>query len=340
MRLLKRVAVALGVVVAAFVVVGFLLPRRVRVERSIVIDAPQATVFTVLNGFRHFNKWSPWAGVDPAASYTYGGPASGVGARMSWAGDAGTVGSGSLAIVESRPFEQVTVDFDFGPTGVTTSTFVLVRDGPGTRVTWRLDNDAGASPLARYVNLTMDRLVGDDFERGLAGLQRFAEGLPKADFAVLSVEVTTAPPVVVAYVTTASSTDERAIATAIGGAYAQVGRFMAAYGLEQAAPPITINTKWGAEGYEFEAAIPINRQPERPVPAESAVRLKQTYGGRVLKTVHRGAYRGMRDTYDRLFAYLAAHGFEQAGPPWDEYVSDPGQTPEADLVTHVYVPIR
>lgn len=340
MRLLKRVAVGLGVLVTALVAVGFLLPQQVRVERAVVIDAPQATVFTVINGFRHFNRWSPWAGVDPGARYTYAGPESGVGARMSWVGDPGTVGSGSLAIVESRPFETVKMALAFGPMGIVTATYRLAPEGSRTRLTWALDTDTGANPLARYMGLAMDRFVGDDFERGLAGLARFVEGLPKADFANLAVEVATVAPVAVAYVTTASSTDERAIAATVAGAYAQVGRFLAIHGLKQAGPPIMVNTKWGDDGYEFEAAIPIDRQPERAVPAESAVRVKQTYGGRVLKTVHRGAYRDMRATYDRLFACLAARGLEQAGPPWDEYVSDPGTTREADLVTHVYVPIR
>ena len=71
----------LGGLALAFVVAGFLLPASTTVERRAVVPAPQATVFTVLNGFRNFNRWSPWADLDPDATYIHEGPVQGVGAR-------------------------------------------------------------------------------------------------------------------------------------------------------------------------------------------------------------------------------------------------------------------
>lgn len=113
-----------------------------------------------------------------------------------------------------------------------------------------------------------------------------------------------------------------------------------AQGLKQAGPPITINTRWDEAGYAFDAAIPIDRVPRLAVQAGSPVQIKQTYGGGVLKVTHLGRYGDMPATYDKLAAYMAAYGHEAAGPSWDEYVSDPGKTPEAELVTNIYAPVR
>jgi effector-binding domain-containing protein len=340
MGVLKKIVIALVLTVVALGIIGFLLPDKVHVERSAVIDAPRAAVFVQVDGFKSFNKWSPWAEIDPNAKYGYEGPEHGVGARMTWVGDPKTIGSGSNEIIESRPFESVKTSLDFGMKGKATASFTLTPEGSGTKVIWGLDIDLGLNPVDRYFGLMLDRMLGPDYEKGLAGLKRVAESLPKADFSDLKAEVVEVTPATVAYVAASSGQEEKAIAAAIGAAYAQVGRFMAAQRLQQAGPPITINTKWADGTYEFEAAIPLNKAPERAVPANSPVKVKQTYAGKTIKVVHRGAYRDMASTYEKLRAYAAAYGLEAAGPTWDEYVSDPGKTQEADLITQVYMPVK
>ena len=340
MRVLKKLLLGLVILVVLLAGIGMLLPRQVHVERSATIEAPPATIFAVINGFKMFNQWSPWYDVDPSAQYTYEGPARGVGARMSWKGDPKKAGSGSQEIIESRPFEVVRSSLDFGDQGLATAQFALSGEGAGTRVTWGLDVDMGMSPVGRYFGLMMDKMVGTDYEKGLAGLKKLAEGLPKADFTGLQVEELEVAPVTVAYVSATSSKDEQEIARTIGASYATVGKFMATRKLKQAAAPITINTKWADTGYEFDAAIPVDHAPEAEVPADSPVQVKQTYSGKALKVVHKGPYREMDATYEKLMAYVAAHGYETAAPPWDEYVSDPGDTPEPELLTFIFMPVK
>lgn len=337
---LKKILLALVVIVILILGIGFLLPRQVHVERSITIDAPRATVFALVDGFRTFNKWSPWFDADPEATYTYDGPDFGVGAKMSWQGDPKKVGAGSQEIVETRAPELVKARLDFGEQGAATATYVLSREGPGTKVTWGFDTDLGGNPLARYTGLFFDRMIGADYEKGLGALKSLAESLPKTDFEGLQIEVVEVEPTTLAYVETSSSKDEPAIAAAIGVAYGQIQRFMKANGLNEVGPPLTINIEWGDSGTVFEPAIVVDRAPEKEVPADSPVKVKTGYAGKALKVVHVGPYREMAATYDKLDAFVAAHGYERAGPPWDAYVSDPGETPEDALVTHVYVPVR
>ena len=338
--MLKMILVALVVLVALLAGIGMFLPRQVHVERAATIDAPPATVFAVVNGFTLFNKWSPWHDLDPNAQYTFDGPARGVGARLSWQGDPKTVGTGSQEIIESRPFEMVKSSLDLGDQGTATAQFALSPEGNGTKITWSLDTDMGMSPVSRYFGLMMDGMVGKDYEKGLASLKALTEGMPRADFSDLNVEKVQVEPVTVAYVSAACGKEEQEIAKTIGASYAQVGKFMAARKVKQASAPITINTKWGETGYEFDAAIPLDRTPEGDVAPDSPVQVKQTYSGKALKVVHVGPYRNMEATYDKLIAYAAAHAYESAGPPWDEYVSDPGNTPEPELLTHIFMPVK
>jgi effector-binding domain-containing protein len=340
MAVVKKVLIAIVVIVAVLAVVSLFLPRQVHVERSASIAAPRATVFALLNGYKRFNEWSPWAAMDPNAKYTYSGPDAGVGAKMAWVGDPKSVGSGSQEIVESQPYERVKSALDFGDQGKATALFVLAKQDAGTKVTWGFDTDLGMNPVARYFGLMFDRMIGKDYEKGLAGLAALAESLPKVDFEGLGVAHVEVAPITVAYVEASSSKDEKAIAAAIGGGYAEVQKFMKAQRLEPAGAPLTIDTKWDDTGYAFDAALPVNRAPDDPLPADSKVKVKQTYAGKVLKVVHKGAYREMPGTYDKLFAYAAAHGLERNGPTWDEYVSDPGSTPEPELITNLYVPVK
>ena len=340
MVVLKKVVIGLLVLVVLLVIVGFFLPRQVHVERSAVVDAPQATVFALVNGFRSFNKWSPWFALDPEATYTFDGPREGVGAKMSWAGDPKKVGTGSQEILESVPIEAVTTNLDFGMQGKATSRIKLSLDAGGTKVVWGFDTDLGMSPLSRYFGLMFDGMIGADYEKGLASLKKLAESLPKVDLASLKAEEVQVEPVTVAYVSASSTMDAAAVSAAIGAAYGQIGKFMTGQGLAQASAPITINTKWGDGEYEFDAAIPLDRDPAPPPPADSAVRVKKTYGGKAIKVVHRGPYKLLAATYDRLYAWVSVHGYEQNGAPWDEYVSDPGNTPPAELITNVFVPVK
>ncbi|MCI0658686.1 MAG: GyrI-like domain-containing protein, partial [Acidobacteria bacterium] len=272
--------------------------------------------------------------------YDFGGPTRGVGARMTWKGDASTIGSGSQEIVESRPYEQVKSSLVFGSHGVVTAQFTLTPEGSRTRITWGMDTDLGMNPVSRYFGLMLEKMVGPDYEKGLWGLKRLAESLPKADFSDLKVEEIQVSPLTVAYIPASCGTDEREIARTIGASYAKVGKFIASHKLKQAAAPITINNKWGDSGYEFDAAIPLDRAPEGAVPPDSPVQVKQTYSGKALKVVHKGSHRNMDTTHEKLMAYAAAYGYEPAASPWDEYVSDPGHTPEPELLTNIVLPVK
>lgn len=174
--MLKLVAIGLAALAAAFVVVVSLQPAELRVARSTTVSAPPAAVFAQLNDLHAFNQWSPFAKRDPATKQTFDGPAAGTGASMAWAGNS-DVGEGRMTITESRPNEIVGYHLEFlKPFKNTAEANIALRpDGDRTTVTWSMVAPSNFVAKAMHLFLDMDKMVGGDFEKGLADLKSIAE---------------------------------------------------------------------------------------------------------------------------------------------------------------------
>jgi len=173
MKFIRWVLATLALLGLVFIVGGLLLPSTTHVERSVVIDRAPAQVFATLDSFERFNTWSPWAEYDPQATYTFEGPASGVGARMRWVGNR-AVGSGSQEITASEPHHRIAVSLDFDGS-LAQASYLLAPEGQGTRVTWAFDSAHGLNPFKRWLGLVFDRMIGADYEKGLAKLKAMLE---------------------------------------------------------------------------------------------------------------------------------------------------------------------
>ncbi|MDQ6688689.1 MAG: SRPBCC family protein [Actinomycetota bacterium] len=141
------------------------------VERSLTIPAPESRIFPLLADFHEWQKWSPWEGLDPQLHREYDGPRSGVGARYSWSGNR-KAGSGSMEIQEAHEPSDLRIRLVFVKPwkADNQTTFELRPVGDQTRVTWRMNgtSDGVAGVFGKLFN--MDKLVGRDFEKGLAQL--------------------------------------------------------------------------------------------------------------------------------------------------------------------------
>ena len=174
--MLKKIVLALAAIIVIIVGVGLLLPAKIDVNRDIVIDAPAADVFAVVNRLDRMNEWSPWHERDPDANYVYEGPEGGVGQKVTWSSENDQVGSGTQEIIQSIEDQFVRTALDFGEMGTGTAAFELIPEGDTTKVVWSLQADMGVNPINRYFGLMMDKWVGADYERGLANLKSLIEG--------------------------------------------------------------------------------------------------------------------------------------------------------------------
>jgi uncharacterized protein YndB with AHSA1/START domain len=174
--MLKKVLIGLVALVAVVVLVGFLLPSSVHVERSTTIQAPPDAVFPYVADYRKFNDWSPWAKLDPKTEYTITGEPGTVGAKMAWKSNDPNVGSGSQTLKKVEPPSRIETELDFGEHGVAQAFFALEAAGGGTKITWGFDSDMGMNPIGRWFGLMMDGMIGGDYEKGLANLKSVVEG--------------------------------------------------------------------------------------------------------------------------------------------------------------------
>lgn len=172
----KKVLIALGVLLGVLLVVIVLQPATYHVERSVVVKAPPAVVFPFANNFKQWHVWSPWSKLDPDMKTTYSDPPAGKGATYEWVGN-DDVGQGKMTIIESVPDEKVAIDLHFiTPFESQAQTDVLLaKEGEGTKVTWTMHGDNTFMGKAMGLFMSMDDMIGADYEKGLAALKPLVE---------------------------------------------------------------------------------------------------------------------------------------------------------------------
>lgn len=168
------VIVVLVAALAAFIASR---PTEFRLERATTINATPERVFPLINDFHSWNTWSPWEALDPTLQRTHSGAPAGVGAVYEWTGN-NKVGSGRMTIQksESPSVVQILLEFlrPFKATNITT--FTLGREGAdATRVTWSMTGSRNFMMKAMGLFMSMDDLVGKDFEKGLAAMKEQVE---------------------------------------------------------------------------------------------------------------------------------------------------------------------
>jgi hypothetical protein len=141
------------------------------VTRSAVIPAPAQDIFPLVNSFHEWTTWSPWEAVDPAMERSYSGTESGVGAKYAWSGNR-KAGSGTMEIVDTAEPRNIKIRLEFTKPfkAVNPTSFTFTPSGNGTQVTWTMtgENKGIGKVFALFMN--MDKMVGADFEKGLASL--------------------------------------------------------------------------------------------------------------------------------------------------------------------------
>lgn len=169
--------IALGVVVALaalLVGVGWFLPGTFSVTRSAEIQAAPDKVYGLVADPRRWKEWSAWNRRDPLMAITYSGAPSGSGAVWAW--QSKSQGDGRMTFTTAEPGKRLGYELFFPDFGTTsTGEFRLEAAGNGTRVTWVMNGDMGKNPLFHWMALMSDRMVGKDFEEGLAQLKALAE---------------------------------------------------------------------------------------------------------------------------------------------------------------------
>ena len=172
----KIIGIAIVVLIVALLVYAMTKPDSFRIERAANINAPPEKIFSFINDFHNWVAWSPWEKIDPALKRAYSGTTSGKGAVYEWEGN-NQVGQGRMEISDTSPPSHLLIKLDFLKPfeAHNTAEFTLNGAGQSTNVTWAM---CGPQPfLAKVMSLflSMDTMVGGQFETGLANLKTVAE---------------------------------------------------------------------------------------------------------------------------------------------------------------------
>jgi hypothetical protein len=174
--MLKGIGFVVILSIAAILIVALTKPSTFRVERSVTINASPEKVAGLINDFHQWDAWSPWAKLDPTMKTTYSGPATGPGAIYEWEGNS-KVGKGRMEILSTDPTKtSIKLDFLKPFESHNISDFVLEPQGTGTRVNWIMYGPMEYFPgKIMSVFTSMNKMIGPDFEKGLASMKAAAE---------------------------------------------------------------------------------------------------------------------------------------------------------------------
>lgn len=163
-----------AVIVVAVLLLGFSRPSTFRVERSITVSVPAEAVYALLTDFRRSEAWSPWEKKDLNMKKTFSGPATGLGSAFEWEGNQ-NVGHGRQEIVEAVPNSKVTTRLNFYKPfkGENMAEFLFEPANGGTLVRWVMYGPLNF--VVRVLCFNMDKMIGKDFEEGLANIKAHLE---------------------------------------------------------------------------------------------------------------------------------------------------------------------
>jgi Polyketide cyclase / dehydrase and lipid transport len=176
--MLNIILILIVMAVIVFLVLAARQPDSFRITRVGTISAPASAIFPHVNNLQKWETWSPWAKLDPQAKNAFEGPSEGVGAKMSWAGN-NKVGVGSMTITESRPndFIQFKLEFQKPMKATNTAGFTFKSEGDQTAVTWNMTGTNNFMGKVMGLIMNCDKMVGGQFEQGLASLKSVVEGM-------------------------------------------------------------------------------------------------------------------------------------------------------------------
>jgi hypothetical protein len=178
---LKKILLVVAAVVAIFLAVVATRPSTYQVERSATVGAPPAVVYAQVADFGRWERWSPWAKLDPSMKTALTGAPSSPGHGYAWTGN-DKVGEGRMTLTEVKAAERLAIRLEFLKpfASVNATTFTFAPDGAGTRVAWKMSGENGFVEKAFSLFMDFEKMIGADFEKGLSQLRAVAEAEVRA----------------------------------------------------------------------------------------------------------------------------------------------------------------
>lgn len=341
MKTFKKILIGLLVLVGLLLIVSFFLPSTFKVERSTEINAPASVVFDQVNTLKNWENWSPWRDIDSTMVTTYNETAAGEDAKAMWTGKESGTGEQTIIVSEPGKHLQMTLVFK-EPNKMESDEHWMFEETAGkTKVSWSMEGKLDW-PIGRFFGLFMDKMLGKDFEKGLAKLKEVSEsnaasGGSSSGMKEEIKEKDVKSLMIVSIRGTVPSTDK--ISAKLGEMYGKLMGYLKKNEVEPAGMPLAVWHEFAPEKnkIDMEAALPVSKE----LKGEGEIKFGKTYEGKVASVIHWGSYESSEATYKAIEKWMKDNKKTAAGPPWEVYITDPGMEKDtAKWQTEIVFPIK
>lgn len=337
MKIIKKIGIVLLGIILLVVIISFFLPRKVHVERSLEMKATPEAAFALVNNLKAWEEWSPWHDIDTNMVLTYSEVAEGPNSFYGWTSDNKNVGNGKLIILETKEFELIKTQLNFEDMDPSYADFIFEKTAEGVKVTWTMDSDMGYNPIGRFFGLMMDKMIGPDYEKGLAKMKEVAERVPEHvtiagfEFEERMMDKMSVMGIREKLKVTEISSDK------FGQWFAAIGKSISKAKVTMAGAPMSIYYSFDNVNTDIEAAIPIAGEGKD----DGNVKYHEIPASKALVVKYYGNYGGVEPVYNEAFAYISKQGMKTSGPPMEVYVTDPGTEKDTTKwLTEIVFPIQ
>jgi effector-binding domain-containing protein len=334
--MLKKILIGLAILIVALVLIGFLLPGKMEVSKSISINASAEAVFEEFNDLKKWQEWQYWNTLDAESKITFGDTTSGTGATYSW--DGPKLGQGKVKILESIPNKSVSSEIVFVGSGGAQGLYTVEAEGEGTKATMNFIFDNGMNPIGRWFSVFMKGEIEKAFEYGLSKIKERAEAKPK--FTVDISEVNNPAIYYVGITLTGLNTEKMDELNALmAKSFTQIATDLNKAKVQITGPALGTVTRWDEATKQMDIICGFPIDEKAKVPAK--YKIQQIAAGKAVKGIHRGDYAHTEKTHDEINQYVQLKKLTMMGGPWESYLTDPMiEKDTAAWVTEVYYPVQ
>jgi effector-binding domain-containing protein len=339
MKILKYILLLLLILVIGFSIYIAVQPNAFDVTRTKTIKAPQSVVYNNVIDFKNWEPWNSWKEENPETIITLPEQTKGIGGSYTWEDEDGV---GSMKTIDTKPNSSISQEMQFGDFPKSNVTWDLKSNQDGsTEVTWNIKGENLPFMFKMFSTLMggMEKQIGPHFERGLVKL----DSVLQAEMKVYSINVdgvTQHSGGYYLYNTTSCKFSE--FEKNMKEMLPKVGAYAMTNNITMAGPPFILYHKWDEENDAviFSCCVPTN---SKMISNEPGILTGQLKSFRTVKTVLKGNYDNLKETWETAMKYIADNNLEmiEAGPMLETYITDPMNQPNpSEWITEIYVAVK
>lgn len=333
MKTFKKIVIWILAIILVLVIIGFLLPKTYKVERSVYIKAKPELIYDLTSNFNKWKLWVPWSkALDSTAVFTLEGKEGQPGSIWKWEGK--VLGNGQMTATEFVPGQLLAYDLSFDKGKYQSKGKITIAAmADSCKVSWIDEGDLGYNPVNRYFGLMMDKMMGPDFEKGMKKLKTVCEA--RASWP--RIEEKAYPEQVAILIR--DSAGPKTYASVMAKGYGELMSFIKANKLSMAGAPFAIYVKYDSITMDavLDMGIPVTKTDK----GKGRVRFETLPAHNGVVAHYFGPYDKTADTYRFLDQYIKEAELLPVGGPWEIYLSDPmTEKDPLKLATDIVFPVK